>query len=637
MSNFPSVRPSLNLQFDSQPTPADMTSHLASVGATFSRASIGTYTDANGLVAEASAGQARPNYSSAGVHEGLLIEESRTNNIVSSENFISPFTLGSITVYKHQIISPDGKANGTFIVPDTANTTHRIEEGQGSEDATATWTATLYIKEGGYNSINMRIRGNGTGNGFGATFDLGTETASAIGNFGTGSHTSSSLESVGNGWYRCTVTGVPASSGTGVSSDLRILNDSNVETYAGDGTSGLYLWGWQLEAGSFPTSYIPTIPTFSSRASTATFFNASGVLSTASTNVARTDHKYIDGQWVEAGLLLEGLATNLVEDSEDFSTNFWTNNDDTVINQAIAPNGEASADLPNNVYPASGIGDATTIHTVSVFAKTYSSNTSLVFRMNRYGSGADYVQATFNLSAGTVGAVTENGTASSGSASIEDYGDGWYRCILTGITSTTAGTISVNPQSQVYLWGAQLETGSQPTSYIATSGATADRSADVYTTATKVRSADVCYIDGTAFSDFYNQDEGTVLTYSKCDGYETASAVFRLEQLIIIQQYFNNGIRTFFKDADEFNFESGYSTPTNLNKIVVTYDSSNLKSSINGESVNTASVVDAYGNGDRLSIGGEEGNSSRYLNGSMAKLIYFPRALTDNELIKLTQ
>ena len=79
MSNFPSVRPSLNLQFDSQPTPADMTSHLASVGATFSRASIGTYTDANGLIQEASAGQARPNYSTAGVQEGLLIEESRTN------------------------------------------------------------------------------------------------------------------------------------------------------------------------------------------------------------------------------------------------------------------------------------------------------------------------------------------------------------------------------------------------------------------------------------------------------------------------------------------------------------------------------------------------------------------------------
>ena len=75
MSNFPSVRPSLNLQFDSQPTPADMTSHLASVGATFSRASIGTYTDANGLIQEATAGQARPNYSTAGVHEGLLIEE----------------------------------------------------------------------------------------------------------------------------------------------------------------------------------------------------------------------------------------------------------------------------------------------------------------------------------------------------------------------------------------------------------------------------------------------------------------------------------------------------------------------------------------------------------------------------------
>src|SRR6056297_881657 len=121
MSNFPSVRPSLNLQFDSQPTPEDMTSHLASVGATFSRASIGTYTDANGIIQEATSGQARPNYSTEGVHEGLLIEESRTNLVVNSEDFTigNEWNLvpsGNAEVFTNYAIAPDGKAGAGRII-----------------------------------------------------------------------------------------------------------------------------------------------------------------------------------------------------------------------------------------------------------------------------------------------------------------------------------------------------------------------------------------------------------------------------------------------------------------------------------------------------------------------------------------
>jgi hypothetical protein len=60
---------------------------------------------------------------------------------------------------------------------------------------------------------------------------------------------------VGNGWYRCSATGVSA--GTFTSWILRIIKDAT-STYTGDGTSGIYIWGAQLEQGSYPTSYIPT-------------------------------------------------------------------------------------------------------------------------------------------------------------------------------------------------------------------------------------------------------------------------------------------------------------------------------------------------------------------------------------------
>ena len=658
MSNFPSVRPSLNLQFDSQPTPADMTSHLASVGATFSRASIGTYTDANGLIAEASAGQARPNYSTAGVHEGLLIEESRTNNIVSSENFISPFTINSVTVYKHQIISPDGKANGTFIVPDTANTTHRIEEGQSSEDADVTWTATLYIKEGGYNSINIRIRGNGTGNGFGATFDLGTETATAIGNFGTGSYTSSSLQSVGNGWYRCTVTGVPATSGTGVSSDLRILNDSNVETYAGNGTSGLYLWGWQLEQGSFATSYIPTIPTFSSRASTATFFNSSGVLSTASTNVARTDHKYIGGQWVEAGLLLEGASTNLFAQSENFTTSWTLQNATLTANDTTAPDGTTTAEkLTSNsssTYSRVEIFPSTTdntVYTASVFFKNGNTSNGFVNIRDKGGTTRSVYFDIANIEIDIVFNSPDGYT-------IEQFGD-WVRCSVSVDVGTGGGTARVqigvgvdggatsDNGDYIYIWGAQFEEQSQPTSYIPTSGSTATRSADVYTTATKTRSADVCTISGTAFTEFYNDDKGTFLVECIRDSsVDTLGVIYqagdgtnanRTENFIDANGDLNNRYRRNNATLDPLPTPVTSFDDSVQNKIAFRYDQTSAKVFLNGQEVSSRTSLSGTPTGiNELGIG-RSLPSALELNGFIKRLIYFPRALQATEIQKLTQ
>ena len=177
MSNFPSVRPSLNLQFDSQPTPEDMTSHLASVGATFSRASIGTYTDANGLIQEASAGQARPNYSSAGVHEGLLIEESRTNLLKSSEDFsTTDWTASEIDVIINQAIAPDGTASADNLIPTTVYSAHNIQQ-SFSQSAGQDYTLSIYAKANGYDHVHINI---GASRLY-ATFDLTDENIPAAG------------------------------------------------------------------------------------------------------------------------------------------------------------------------------------------------------------------------------------------------------------------------------------------------------------------------------------------------------------------------------------------------------------------------------------------------------------------------
>jgi hypothetical protein len=213
----------------------------------------------------------------------------------------------------------------------------------------------------------------------------------------------------------------------------------------------------------------------------------------------------------------------------------------------------------------------------------------------------------------------------------------------TDTSFTCRFDLAPSTAQSIGVFQAQAEEGSVATSRIPTTSAQVTRSADVYTTATKQRSADVCEITGTAFTDFYNEDEGTIFMNAMCEADSGASRFMysfnnaisseRVVGLIdssdaIYELVVDNGVvqaqftsptitlGTFFKNAFRYNTNS-----------------------FNQVTDGTASTPDTSGSVSspfKLNIASSR-TPNAFFNGYIKKFIYFPRALDDNELKKLTQ
>jgi hypothetical protein len=262
------------------------------------------------------------------------------------------------------------------------------------------------------------------------------------------------------------------------------------------------------------------------RASDATYFDADGVLQTAANDTPRFDHDPATAGNPSRGLLIEESRTNLLQRSEEFDDAYWTADDASITaNAATSPSGTTTADklVENSATSTHRVrrtqithaGTAATV-TATVFAKAAERSQLQIDVIAVVGSDSTGGRATFNLSAGTVGAFagtqTGTGTAGTGSASITAVGSGWYRCVVVlnptaGITPTsnqvyfslnngTSNSYTGDGTSGLYLWGAQLEVGAFPTSYIPTTSAAVTRAADG--------------VSVTPISSFYNTAEGTM-------------------------------------------------------------------------------------------------------------------------------
>jgi len=204
----------------------------------------------------------------------LLLEPERTNLIEYSEYLGEELTGNRMAINDVVDTSPEGVVNASKLVPDTTPTsTHQSNTGgYGSFVSGDKITISMFAKADGFDGIILRfLDGSGafTSNRI-AYFDLNRgrwKNQSMDGTTGvmTGEV---GMEDYGNGWYRCFATATADASGD---VNIRIpvadvtAQDTYDETFTGDNTSGVLIYGLQLEAGYYPTSYIPTYGTAATR------------------------------------------------------------------------------------------------------------------------------------------------------------------------------------------------------------------------------------------------------------------------------------------------------------------------------------------------------------------------------------
>lgn len=236
---------------------------------TFTRSTTATFTGSNGLLQTAAINTPRFDYDPVTLAPlGLLIEEQRTNLMLYSEMFSDAVwakTNSSITA--NTIVAPDGALTGDKLVSSSTTNFMSVNQLNVSVISGNSYTMTAYAKVGEWRYAYLQVGGTSwtsQGQNSGIRFDLINGTVA--GAYNGQSTANGSISNEGNGWFRISAVwtcNLTTAAGAVV---IGMTNTNNTAASTGDGTSGIFIWGAQLEAGAFPTSYIPTVASQVTRA-----------------------------------------------------------------------------------------------------------------------------------------------------------------------------------------------------------------------------------------------------------------------------------------------------------------------------------------------------------------------------------
>jgi hypothetical protein len=372
---------------------------------TFSRTTQATLVDATGRVTYA------PN-----------------NLLTNSESFeASVWTKTRSSITPNAAVAPDGTTTADKLVTDTTAGSHIVFQ-QLSTQAAGSYVFSVYAKAAELSSITLQQTISTT---YGATFNLLTGAVSGLIGGAVGTATA-----VGDGWYRCSIAYTTTSS-------IALTGAIYTGFPPNDGTSGVFIWGAQIEAVTYQT----TPGTYNS---------------TTPKNLLGFTQEFDNAAWTKSNAFVQ---TNLLLRSEEFNNAFWTNSvtgtgSAPVItaNVGIAPDGTETAD---QVVFNSGAGTTSTDRSL-----ISSSNVSVT-------ASATYTHSIFVKGAAGTKLVMRGVNASS-YASITLTGE-WDRVTGSEVAASSSGafeigirqgvTGTINSTATVLLWGAQLVQGATAGDY----------------------------------------------------------------------------------------------------------------------------------------------------------------------------
>jgi len=543
------------------------------------------------------------------VNSAGLVEVVAWNMLEYSEDFSNGLWVKTnTTVSTNTTTAPNGTTTADSLLETTANATHQLWQ-RPVMVAGQTFTQSCYIKTNGRNRVQLQIF-DSSALYVGALFDVVSGTIIAT-------NGTSSIESVGNGWYRCIVSGVCPTSTTGYCV-VNLATDSYTQasaqdSYTGDASKGIFIWGAQTNIGATAKPYFPT---------------------TDRLNVPRLT--YQNGGGGCPSLLLEKQSTNLFTYSEQFDNAGWQKNDGTITaNATTSPDGTQNADksIPSTTNSDDHIVRQTisvtngTDYTFSIYAKNGGYNFVLLNGAN--GSGVKV-----NL---TDGSKTEYSSPTS--TKVENLGNGWYRISITATANSTIYAATINIQNSatpqyptwsgngtdgVFLWGLQLEASSYPTSYIPTTSASA------------TRVADAC--SKTGISSLIGQTSGTILWDLQIDELLPSENILNIDNgsfgntIYFLKTTSNAIIVDVYASSVQQCFLS-YALPSvGRYKVAFAYASNDFAFYVNGVSRGTDSSG-SVPTCSRLQLGSGALGAS---DGKVNELVLFPTRLTNAELASLT-
>ena len=526
----------------------------------------------------------------------FFIEKGRENLLLQSNQFDTTWTTSSSASITSGQADKDGGTSAWKLQAIRASTAYVRQLIDASSNVS---TFSFYAKAGTSNWTFVNCV-NVTG-----FFDLAN---GAVGALGGGSNVvDASITSVGGGWYRVSLTGL------GVIQQRIYTASANGNSVSAVGDN-IYIQDAQLEVGLAATEYIETTTTT----------GTTGILE----DTPRFD--YSNGATCPS-LLLEPSRTNLIQSSEYFGA-WGITNGSVTANDLVSPegliNGTKFQITGASVLSQTITSVAGTATTFSVFAK---SGNHSIFRLGNVSSTQR--AAWFDLSTGTK--LNVNG----GTSTIENYGNGWYRCTASftssvdgiyfiALSASGGSTTPPSSGSNINIYGAMVESNASfASSYIPNhSGGTITRAAET----SLVTDIDSLFgSNNTFYSEFiyYTSNTSTFLEVNQNGGAANLLQISATSSNKINYTIFANGA-----------FVASRSTNVLLTdgkmKVALKYDGTNYKVFLNGSLVDTYAQTSIPISLNRIYCGNARG--SQQFGKGISQTLLFPSALSDADCITLT-